>query len=111
MCMNRYIITSPSINSMLTDGELSFEGIRRPTIILSLAESLPNSREHITILERYFADIHNLFNKKLNAFSESESMVDQDAVKLQALLQEMIKVKGLIEAASLAAEEKGELEK
>lgn len=90
------------IHSVLTDNELSFEGIRRPALVFSVAEGLPTSREHIAILERYFTDIHNLFEKKMIAFTEGKTVMSQDTVKLQALLQEMIKVKGLIESATSA---------
>ena len=108
--MNTYSITSPSIGALLSDDNLYFEGIKRPLISFGLGENLnataTNAHENIAILERYFSDIHNLFLKKFADFSSSESTSNETTIKLQALLQEMIKVKGLIEAASGAVGDK-----
>lgn len=101
--MSNYTITSPSIDALLTDDALLYEGIKRPLIAYAVRESMLStleSREHIVILEKYFNDIYNLFLKKLAAFSGDDTVSSESATKLQALLQEMIKVKGLIEAAN-----------
>ncbi len=118
--MPNYTIKSPSIESLISDDALYFEGIKRPLIAFALREDMQtskksvmhrkdaelptlDSREHIAILERYFSDIYSLFLKKIAIFSGEDSVTDDSATKLQALLQEMIKVKSLIEAASSAA--------
>lgn len=109
-----YTITSPSLAGLLTDDNLYFEGIKRPLISYAIRETMPDSREHIVTLERYFTDIYNLFLKKIAAFSANDNAgtaspeSSESAMKLQALLQEMIKVKGLIAGANLALAEKGE---
>ena len=59
-------------------------------------------------MEKYFNDIHNLFLKKFADFSNGSHIEnkrrskgeDEESVKLQALLQELIKVKELIENSS-----------
>ncbi|MDB5259493.1 MAG: hypothetical protein JWO73_701 [Candidatus Taylorbacteria bacterium] len=118
--MSNYTITSPSIESLISEDALYFEGIKRPLIAFALREDMQaskkfaegrkatefptlDSHEHIAILERYFNDIYSLFLKKIAIFSGEDSVSGDSATKLQALLQEMIKVKGLIEAASSAS--------
>jgi hypothetical protein len=123
--MSSYTITSPSIDAILSDDNLYFEGIRRPLIAYSVREDIarlvksgadaganrtsdtdmPNldSHEHVAILERYASDLYSLFLKKLGAFFGDDTVSGESALKLQALLQEMIKVKGLIEAAKNAS--------
>jgi hypothetical protein len=101
--MSNYTIVSPSIDAILSDDALYFEGIKRPLIAYAVRESMTSSlesREHIVILEKYFNDIYSLFLKKLAVFSGEDSVSGESATKLQALLQEMIKVKGLIEVAN-----------
>jgi hypothetical protein len=103
-----YTITSPSIGAIISDDVLYFEGIKRPLIAYSVREDMerphPDSQEHAVILERYFGDIYSLFLKKLAIFSGEEIVSDESTTKLQALLQEMIKVKGLIRAANDASD-------
>ena len=104
--MHTYTITSPSLDALISSDSLYFEGIRKPLIAFSLGEDMASishgTRENVAILERYFSDIHNLFLKKLAIFSGDESVSSEASTKLQALLQEMIKVKGLIESANKA---------
>ena len=105
--MSNYLVTSPSIDSLISHDDLYFEGVKRPLIAYTLRDDmsdLPNSPQHVAILDQYFNDIYHLFLKKLSAFSENESVPDESTAKLQALLQEMIKVKGLIVAATRAGD-------
>ncbi len=53
----------------------------------------------VAILERYYVDIQNLFLKRLSAFSSDgdNSPDGQDAARLRSLLDEMVKVKALIQ--------------
>lgn len=48
------------------------------------------------MLEEYFHDLYGVFMKRLSHFIVEPIACDGDAVKLQAMLQEMIKVKGLM---------------
>ena len=61
------------------------------------------SPEDIAVLERYFIDIQNLFFKRLSGFSSDgeSSSVGEDAARLRALLDELIKVKNLIQSAEV----------
>lgn len=94
--MKNYSTIVPSIDGVLSDDLLYFEGIRRPTRISIIKDSIDISGDNLDILEKYFNDIYNLFLKKLSAFALVESTTDEEALKLQALLQELIKVKSLL---------------
>lgn len=64
----------------------------------------PRSAEEERLLVGYFSDLYLVFMKKLSAFIvESESSPD-DTVKLQAMLQEMIKVKKILRTGAPAVE-------
>ena len=92
------------LTEIVSETEVSFEGVSRPAILATLHESDLKSPEDVIILERYFADIHNLFLKKLSAFA-SEGDVSgsgQDAVKLRSLLEEILKVKMLIQKGGVS---------
>lgn len=75
-----------------------FEGILRPQAVLAMGENDAKNPDDVVILERYFSDIANLFQKKLSAFSSDgdTSGSGEDTAKLRSLLDEMIKVKTLI---------------
>lgn len=98
--MSTYNIISPSIRSFLSDDHLYFEGIKCPVEVYKVNDSGYISHDSIDVLEKYFHDIHNLFLKKLSKFSTSENSTDEENTKMQALLQELVKVKGLIEGRS-----------
>src|SRR3989344_2322451 len=100
--METYSIISPSLEGVLSDDYLYFEGTGRPEALFVIRDGGTPSGENILILERYFNDIYNLFLRKLANFSSTEPTEAQDSLKLQALLQELIKVKSLIENASKA---------
>ncbi len=86
---------------------LIFEGIRRPGFMGILRDSAKaNSSEDIIILERYFSDIQNLFLKKLSAFAISDAVTEGESVQLRALLEEMIKVKQLIQQQALSVNDR-----
>ena len=98
--MKTYNIISPSIDGLISDDLLYFEGVRRPMEIYSVRDGIQMSTEKIDILEKYFNDIYNLFLRKLSSFSMFDYTTDEEATKLQALLQELIKVKALISGRS-----------
>ncbi|OHA16998.1 MAG: hypothetical protein A3C79_01820 [Candidatus Taylorbacteria bacterium RIFCSPHIGHO2_02_FULL_45_28] len=87
-----------------------YEGIRRPFELLRVMDGPlsrgANKHTHIAevvyteterkIIQNYLQDLNRLFMKKLSHFMvESESKPDE-GVKLQAMLQEMIKIKKLL---------------
>lgn len=106
--MHPYTITSPSIDGLLTHDDLYFEGIKRPLAAFAVRDAPHDSAsaailsELITDLERYFNDVHQLFLKKLAEFSTNRFSSPEETLKLQALLQEIVKVKELIVTTSTA---------
>ena len=97
-----YNISLPSINGFLVDDQLYFEGICRPTDIRFIRDVGQISESNITILEKYFNDVYNLFLRKLSTFVSLEATPDEDILKLQALLQELIKIKNLIRTSQVS---------
>ena len=75
----------------------------RPNTLLMIHDGSIKSPEDIAVLERYFIDIQNLFFKRLSGFSSDgeSSSVGEDAARLRALLDELIKVKNLIQSAEV----------
>jgi hypothetical protein len=78
-----------------------YEGLRRPVEALRAMDG-PGARKgdrrtrESKLLEQYFYDLYGVFMKKLSGFVLEAGPADAEAVKLQALLQEMIKVKRLM---------------
>ena len=97
--MKTYNIISPSLEGILSDDHLYFEGVRRPSAIYAVRDGQSISTQDIGIMEKYFNDIYNLFLRKLSSFCAFGHADDEETAKIQALLQEMIKVKKLIEGA------------
>lgn len=50
-----------------------------------------------TILERYFNDIYNMLLKKLTELATGERVTKSDLMKMHSLLDEMMKVRTLLE--------------
>jgi hypothetical protein len=116
--MNNYTITSPSLEGLLRHDSVVYEGIRRPEIITHIFDR-PSSRsagknsvtasqnlaeqEHEIIaekdqrvIEQYFQDLYGIFMKRFSHFVVESNLRPDDTVKLAAMLQEMIKIKGLL---------------
>ena len=79
--------------------ETVFEGLLRPASMLFLHDGTVDYHHENegAILERYFSDIQNLFLKKFGLFAGSDQVTEQESYKLRSLLEEMIKVKSLME--------------
>lgn len=98
-----YAFVSPSLEGVLSHESLLYEGIRRPAEVLRAldgpaAESKAGAKKphHDKLLEQYFYDLYGVFMKKLSAFILEPAVSVHETVQLQAMLQEMIKVKKLI---------------
>jgi len=100
--MKEYSVTSPSIHGILSDDYLYFEGVRKPQSYFIVRDGSGEMAD-VAVLEKYWNDIYNLFLRKLTQLAAHTTVNDEEALKLQALLQELIKVKGLIENASKTA--------
>jgi len=113
--MRDYQIASPSLEGVLNHSSVMYEGLERPLALLRildgpaakgrlselriasglpLGHSLSEKEKHI--LEDYFHDLHSIFMKKLAYFIVESDIASDETVKLQAMLQEMIKVKRLM---------------
>lgn len=101
-----YKILQPRLDGVLSDDHLYFEGLQRPSALFLIRDAGDSATENIEILEKYLADIYNLFLRKLSVFIAEESVTSEESLKLQGLLQELVKVKNLIEGAARAADEK-----
>lgn len=109
--MRDYQIASPSLEGVLNHDTLLYDGITRPVELLRVLDG-PASKgrgkssdkmayDHDSetdrkVLEGYFQDLYNIFMKKLSYFIVESDVASDETVKLQAMLQEMIKVKGLM---------------
>ncbi len=93
--MENYTIKQPFINGLLSDDYLHFEGVYRPAQVFMVRDAVEgDSRE---VLEKYFNDIYNLFLRKISVFSSFEHSTDEEMLKIQALLQELVKVKKILQ--------------
>lgn len=103
--MRDYQLISPSLDGILRHESIVYEGVRRPEEVLrvmdrriSSGQTLQNDNtivEEYKVIDQYFNDIYALFMKKLAHFIAEDAVRPDEGVKLQALLQEMIKVKRL----------------
>jgi len=96
------MLVSPSLDGVLRHEPIVYGGINRPTDILRVFDSpacepgkVPTEKEH-EVLEQYFHDLYGIFMKKVSHLIVETDLNDVDTIKLQAMLQEMIKVKKLI---------------
>lgn len=95
--MKTYNINYPSIDGILSDDLLYFEGVNRPSELFTIRDQGYISEDKVDVLEKYFNDLYNLFLRKLSSFAMFEHTNEEEAMKMQALLQELIKVKKIIE--------------
>ncbi|MDQ2933237.1 MAG: hypothetical protein M3Q80_02555 [bacterium] len=109
--MHEYQFISPSLDGILHHSTIVYEGIHRPVAILKILDgpaqrgrkkesdtaSTSLSEHERKIIEQYFQDIYALFMKKLSAYIVDAEPRSDDSVTLPALLQEMIKMKKLLE--------------
>lgn len=106
--MRDYQIASPSLEGVLNHDSLLYEGVKRPLEILRILDG-PASKGKVSgvnhktnaeltesefkTLQEYFFDLYGVFMKKLSYFLVESSFDSDDSVKLQAMLQEMIRVR------------------
>lgn len=109
--MRDYQIISPCLEGVLNHSSLLYEGIKRPLELLRVLDG-PQSRgtdkscltrlDHKIsegdqkVLSQYFQDLYGIFMKKVSFFAIESASDSDETIKLQAMLQEMIKVKRLI---------------
>ena len=108
-----YSITSPSLDGILQHESIIYEGIKRPTEIIRAFDRPRSDKptgdkpasdqihdlcdpENRKILNNYWNDLYGLFMRKLSQFITEAEVKPDEEVRLQAILQELIKVKGLL---------------
>ena len=91
-----YALVLPSLDGLLSDDALYFEGISRPAAYYMLRDAPPTGAGDPVVLEHYWNDVYNLFLRKISSFAACDGATQEDSIKLQALLQELIKVKELL---------------
>lgn len=100
---------SQSSGYMLVEDATEFDGIARPAKQL-LIKDVERTPEDNVILERYFNDMYAMFMNRLSALALGNKITPEDERKLRSLLEEMLKVKGLIERADYAQELKDDMD-
>ena len=114
--MRDYEIVSPSLEGVLNHASLGYEGIVRPVEIMRVLDGpaargrkkdgardepkddieikkIENDRK---VLEDYFHDVYGVFMKKFSHFIVDGEVDRELTIQLQAMLQELIKVKRMI---------------
>jgi len=102
--MRTYSIATPSISGVLSHEALSYDGIRRPAELNRFLDGSAAREKGIPgdkpfeekLMEQYFYDLYSVFMKRLSAFALDSGPAEDETVKLQAMLQEMIKVKRIL---------------
>ncbi len=98
-----YTITSPSLCGILSHELVEYNNLRRPENIERIFDRPSKHRlteEESTTrrkaLEEYFHDLYGILMKEISEFSIAAEALPDKAVRLQAILQEFVKVKGLL---------------
>ena len=98
--MRDYQLISPSLEGILSHHSVVYEGINRPNDILRAldgpAKKTTYTERENKILQEYFHDVHEVFLKKFSHFILDVSPSNDEIIKLQAMFQEIIKVKTLL---------------
>ncbi len=98
--MRDYQFVSPSLDGIIRHDSIMYEGIHRSETLMRVMDRrfgtpVTDATER-KVLEQYQNDIYTVFMKKLTSFVASGGSDTHEGVKIQALLQELIKVKQLI---------------
>lgn len=107
------MLVSPSLDGILSHDSVVYEGVHSPREVLRAFDSpsstpgkIPTVQEY-EILSQYFQDLYSVFMKKLSYFMVETEVQPVDGAKIQALLQEMIKIKKLIARSDTQRKPKG----
>jgi hypothetical protein len=101
--MYDYRFISPSLEGILTGSSITYEGVTRPVDVFrvldgpsSKARKQMASEAELKLMGQYFQDLHGVFLKKIAHFALETAYSAEEGLKLQAMLQEMIKVKKIL---------------
>jgi hypothetical protein len=103
--MRDYQLVSPSLDGIISHESMVYDGVRRPLDLLrsldgpaaTQKKDKSNALQNQKMLEEYMQDLYGVFLKRLTFFFVASEIVSEDTLKMQAMLQEMIKVKKLLE--------------
>jgi hypothetical protein len=91
------------LDGILCHESIVYEGITRPSEIIRAFDKPASQKihdlddpENCKILQDYFNDLYGLFMRKLSQFIAEPGTGTDNELKLQAMLQELIKVKKLL---------------
>ena len=96
-------MTSPSLDGILSHESVYYEGVKRPALINRIFDKPPGCRaidpgdlDNRKVIEGYFNDLYGILMKNLSQFAIECDPAPDESVRLVAMLQEFIKVKGLM---------------
>lgn len=109
---NNYQIISPSLDGVLNDACMSYGGIIRPVEVIRILDGPATKKssnesedselkifglsdQERETLYRYYQDLCSVFLKKMSSYVCDDKEVVDDSVKLQAMLQEIIRIRRL----------------
>lgn len=99
-----YQIVSPSLDGVLRHDSVIYDGVKRPIEITKILDksSLHRSFNHsytlenCKVVEDYLRDLYGILIKRISGFVMDSNPPPDEAVKLQAMLQELIKMKKIL---------------
>ena len=98
-----YTLTSPSLDGILSHESVVYGGIKRPSLINMIFDKPlgchaidSKTPENRKVIEEYFNDLYGILMKRLSQFAIESDPTPDESVKLMAMLQEFVKVKGLL---------------
>ena len=108
-----YMLVSPSLEGVLNHATINYEGLKRPIEVMKIldgpaarGQNADSKKEKAVldeceykVLDRYFHDLYSLLMKKISHFAIAPEDKPDDIIQLQALLLELIKIKGLLKNA------------
>ncbi|MBU6427130.1 hypothetical protein KGQ27_02725 [Patescibacteria group bacterium] len=99
-----YQVVSPSLDGVLTRETLAYDGLERPDGLDRLFDRSPEyeltdlneSSDRRCAIEQYFHDLYGILVKNISQFAIESEPTPDESVRLIAMLQEFVKVKGLL---------------
>ena|ERR1035437_9174236 len=105
-----YQIVSPSLDGILRHDCVFYDGLKRPLELVRVFDRRRSCRsfdegdigvEDRKKIEDYSRDLYGILIKRISEFVMKSDSAPDEAVKLQAMLQELIKVKKMLYKTNL----------
>lgn len=108
--MRDYQVISPSLEGILYHDSIVYEGVKRPFELLRVMDGparrganktveiagVVYTEEEQKVIQEYLQDLNRLFMKKFSQFMVETRIEVDEGLKLQAMLQEIVKIKKLL---------------